>query len=78
MIVERKSKRGRTFFGCANYPACDFVSWDRVVPEPCPVCGAYVTAKSRKGVTVFECSADKTHDTSTLGGVEREPAPVEA
>jgi DNA topoisomerase-1 len=78
MIVERKSKRGRTFFGCANYPACDFVSWDRVVPEPCPVCGAYVTAKSRKGVTVFECSADKTHDTSALGGVEREPAPVEA
>jgi len=76
-IVERKSKRGRTFFGCANYPACDFVSWDRVVPEPCPVCGAYVTVKSKKGVAVFECSADKLHDTSSLGA-EREPAPVEA
>jgi len=77
-VVERKSKRGRTFYGCANYPACDFVSWDRVVPEPCPVCGAYVTAKSKKGVLVFECSADKTHDTSAMGGVEREAAPVEA
>ncbi len=32
-IVERKSRRGRTFYGCANYPACDFVSWDRVVPR---------------------------------------------
>jgi len=72
-IVERRSRRGRTFYGCANYPACDFVSWDRVVPEPCPVCGAYVTAKSRRGVVSFECSADKGHDTSSIGSaVERE------
>ena len=72
-IVERRSRRGRTFYGCANYPACDFVSWDRVVPEPCPICGAYVTAKSRRGVVTFECSADKTHDTSAIGAVaERE------
>ncbi len=77
-IVERKSKRGRTFFGCANYPACDFVSWDRVVPEPCPVCGSYVTAKTRRGATTLECSQDKSHDTSALGGAEREPATVEA
>jgi DNA topoisomerase-1 len=72
-IVERRSRRGRTFYGCANYPACDFVSWDRVVPEPCPICGAYVTAKSRRGAVTFECSADKTHDTSAIGAVaERE------
>jgi DNA topoisomerase-1 len=78
-IVERRSRKGRTFYGCANYPACDFVSWDRVIKEPCPVCGAYVTVKSRRGVTTFECSADKTHDTSALGGsTEREPEPAEA
>jgi DNA topoisomerase I len=77
-IVERKSRRGRTFYGCANYPACDFISWDRVVPEPCPVCGAYVTAKSKKGVVVFECSADKAHDASAIGAAaERESEPVE-
>jgi DNA topoisomerase-1 len=77
-IVERKSRRGRTFYGCANYPACDFISWDRVVPEPCPVCGAYVTAKSKKGVVVFECSADKAHDVSAIGAAaERESEPVE-
>ena len=45
MVVERKSRKGRTFYGCANYPKCDFVSWDRVVPEPCPVCGDYVVVK---------------------------------
>ncbi len=77
-VVERRSKRGRTFYGCANYPNCDFVSWDRVVPEPCPVCGKYVTVKSKRGALVFECSADKAHDTSSMGGTEREPEPVEA
>ena len=68
MIVERKSRKGRTFYGCANYPKCDFVSWDRVVPDPCPVCGDYVVAKNKRGGAVaFECHADKTHDTSTMG-----------
>jgi DNA topoisomerase-1 len=81
-VVERKSRRGRTFFGCANYPACDFVSWDRVVPEPCPICGSYVVAKSKRGVLTLECAADKQHDTSAIGGAgegdaERESEPVE-
>jgi DNA topoisomerase-1 len=39
-VVERKSKRGKVFFGCSNYPDCDFVLWNRPVPEPCPQCGA--------------------------------------
>ncbi|HZZ65087.1 MAG TPA: DNA topoisomerase, partial [Candidatus Baltobacteraceae bacterium] len=74
MIVERKSKKGRIFYGCANYPKCDFVSWDRVVPQPCPVCGAYVVAKNRRGgVTVLECSADKEHDTSSIAPPGQEP-----
>ena len=82
MIAERKSRKGRTFYGCANYPACDFVSWDRVVPEPCPVCGGYVVAKTRRGVTTLECHTDKAHDTSTLGGAaatsdDEERVPVE-
>ena len=67
MIVERRSKKGRTFYGCANYPNCDFVSWDRVIPEPCPVCGSHVVAKSRRGGNVqLECAADKEHDVSSL------------
>jgi DNA topoisomerase I len=39
-IVERKSRRGRVFFGCANYPDCDFTLWNRPVAEKCPDCGA--------------------------------------
>ena len=39
-LVERKSKRGRVFYGCANYPDCDFTLWNKPLPEPCPTCGS--------------------------------------
>jgi DNA topoisomerase I len=39
-VVERKSRRGKVFFGCANYPDCDFVLWNRPILEPCPQCKA--------------------------------------
>ena len=39
-IAQRRSKkRGKAFYGCANYPACDFVIWDKPVLEKCPECG---------------------------------------
>ena len=48
-VVERKSKRGKTFFGCSNYPDCDFVLWNRPINEPCPKCGApYLVEKATK------------------------------
>jgi DNA topoisomerase-1 len=39
-VVERKSRRGKVFFGCSNYPDCDFVLWNRPFDEKCPQCGA--------------------------------------
>jgi DNA topoisomerase-1 len=64
MIAERKSRRGRTFYGCANYPACDFVSWDKVAPERCAVCGDYVVEKVKRGGNVsYFCHTDRTHAT---------------
>ena len=41
-IVERRSRRGRVFYGCKNYPACDFVTWDTPEAEPCKTCGSLV------------------------------------
>lgn len=38
-IIERHSKTGKLFYGCQSYPNCDFVSWDKPLPENCPVCG---------------------------------------
>jgi DNA topoisomerase-1 len=83
MVVERRSKRGRTFYGCANYPACDFVSWDRVIPGRCPVCDSYLIAKSRRGVVTNECARDREHELGALASgaadepeAQREPAGV--
>ena len=48
-VVERKSKRGRAFYGCANYPDCDFTLWNRPLQETCPTCGApYLVEKITK------------------------------
>jgi len=67
MIVERRSRKGRIFYGCANYPKCDFVSWDRVVPQPCPICGSHVVAKNRRGGGVtLQCSANRAHDVRSI------------
>jgi DNA topoisomerase-1 len=37
-LSERRSRRGKTFYGCTAYPKCDFVSWDRPRSEKCPLC----------------------------------------
>jgi len=48
-LIERRSKRGKVFYGCLKYPACDFVLWNKPVPEQCPQCGApFLLEKSTK------------------------------
>jgi DNA topoisomerase-1 len=76
-IVERRSKKGRTFYGCANYPNCDFISWDPVVVQRCPVCGSYVVSKTRRGGAArLECAADRTHHVEAESPDEKEPVEV--
>jgi DNA topoisomerase-1 len=48
-LVERRSKRGKVFYGCSRYPDCDFVSWNRPVAQKCPKCGSpYLLEKTTK------------------------------
>jgi DNA topoisomerase-1 len=48
-IVERKSRRGKVFYGCANYPNCDFTLWNKPVAEACPKCAwPFLTEKITK------------------------------
>jgi DNA topoisomerase-1 len=54
-IVERRSKKGRIFYGCDRYPACDFVSWDRPVSKPCPECGSLLVEKRNKNGVTIQC-----------------------
>ncbi|MEW9697733.1 type I DNA topoisomerase [Paenibacillus sp. SI8] len=54
-IVERRSKKGRVFFGCDRYPECDFVSWDKPVSKPCPSCGSMLIEKRSKNGINIQC-----------------------
>jgi DNA topoisomerase-1 len=48
-VAERKSRRGKVFYGCVNYPKCDFTLWNKPIAEPCPKCGAaFLTEKITK------------------------------
>ena len=56
-IVKRKSKKGKTFYGCSNYPECDFVSWDKPTNKKCPKCGSMMVEKfSKKRGSYYKCS----------------------
>jgi len=53
-IVERRTRRGKTFFGCSNYPKCHFATWYRPVPAQCPECGnPYMEERTSKTKGVF-------------------------
>ncbi len=46
-LIEKKSKKGRIFYSCSRYPDCEFSTWDRPVPLPCPQCGGLMTVVGR-------------------------------
>jgi len=55
-VVERRSKKGKTFFGCNRYPDCDFVAWGKPIQEKCPDCGSsYLIEKWLKAGAVAQC-----------------------
>ncbi|MEK4058988.1 MULTISPECIES: type I DNA topoisomerase [Paenibacillus] len=56
-VVERRSKKGRVFYGCDQYPGCDFVSWDRPSIKPCPVCNSWMVEKRNKQGTKLQCTS---------------------
>jgi DNA topoisomerase-1 len=46
-LVERRTKRGKVFYGCSRYPECTFAIWDRPVKEACPSCGSPIMVQKR-------------------------------
>ena len=56
-LVERKSKRGKIFYGCSKFPDCKFATWDRPVEKPCPRCEApfLVEKTTKKEGTFLSC-----------------------
>jgi DNA topoisomerase-1 len=54
-LVERRTKKGRVFYGCANYPECEWSSWKRPLPAPCPNCGGLLVQKNRNWAQCLDC-----------------------
>lgn len=56
MLVERRSKKGRIFYGCSNYPDCTFSLWDKPLPDKCPRCNSLLVQPVRRGKKEIRCS----------------------
>jgi DNA topoisomerase-1 len=73
-LAEKRSRRGKPFYGCSNWAkkGCDFVTWDRPIPQPCPVCQAkFVVKKENKRGVILRClecdwqqGADETEESA--------------
>ena len=56
-IVEKRSKKGKIFYGCNNYPKCKTAYWDMPTGDKCPECSAMLTKKVTKSKTTIKCSS---------------------
>ncbi|MGX7023876.1 type I DNA topoisomerase [Vagococcus hydrophili] len=62
-VIEKKTKKNRIFFGCDQYPECEFTSWDRPIGRDCPKCSHYLILKKVRGGQQIICSdCDYTED----------------
>jgi DNA topoisomerase-1 len=71
-IVERKTRKQRVFYGCANYPQCGFTSWKRPIPNPCPKCGGLLVFANKREVSCMKC--EETFLLEQIGEINNETA----
>jgi DNA topoisomerase-1 len=80
-ISERRSKRGKTFYGCSSYPNCDFVAWDKPRNETCPACGnTWLLEKYSKKLGSYVACGNKECDWRRVpeAGEDSPPEPTAA
>jgi len=75
-LVEKRTRRGRTFYGCSNYKnndpeSCDFAVWKRPLAQPCPKCGGLLTQARRGWAKCTEC--EEEFEIESLPQAESEP-----
>jgi DNA topoisomerase-1 len=54
-VVERRTRKGRIFYGCSRYPECDFTSWKRLIPTPCPNCQGTLVIANKNFAQCLNC-----------------------
>lgn len=57
-IIERKTKKGKIFYGCSNYPKCKFATWYKPINEYCPKCNNILVEKNNK-IVCSSCDYEK-------------------
>jgi DNA topoisomerase-1 len=57
-LVEKRTKKGKIFFGCANYPKCDFATWSKPVDDPCVVCGGLQVQAKKELIKCEKCGKE--------------------
>ena len=79
-LVEKRTRRGRIFYGCANYPRCEFTSWKRPVARPCPGCGGLLVVERKGWLRCLRCEAQVAEegDDRAAAGEERGEPPSAA
>lgn len=55
-VVVRRTKKGKVFFGCDQYPTCDFVTWDQPTEEKCPYCNTFLVKKVVRKSYTYTCA----------------------
>jgi DNA topoisomerase-1 len=58
-VLIKKTRRGRKYLGCSNYPQCKFMTWDMASEEKCPECGSFMTKKYSGRKSSLKCSSDE-------------------
>ena len=71
-LVEKKSRKKRTFYGCSNYPNCKFATNSKPLPQSCPECGGLLTLYRGKGAKCTKCEyRGKMAETETTASAKR-------
>lgn len=74
-IVERKTKRSKTFYGCQNYPTCDFMTWDMPLKENCQTCGSFMLRHNLKNGRFNTLCSNEGCETRQSNEAEKKPKP---
>jgi DNA topoisomerase I len=75
-VIEKKTRKGRTFYGCNNYPTCDFASWQRPIPERCEVEGGLQVLQAGGKIACTVCGRviERVEESTPLENEERDEA----
>ncbi len=72
-LVEKRTKGGRIFYGCTDFPECDFSSWKKPVPMPCPNCGGTLVEENRTQYRCLACEERTPRESLAPQEAEAEP-----